>query len=56
MRSIGLPTPKLKGFSLLQNWQRLSFEEKLRSTLGTIRRAIHRRYFQRLHLHGKVNE
>jgi coenzyme F420 hydrogenase subunit beta len=43
----GLPTPRLRGFSLLKNWLSLSVEEKLRSTLGTIRRVIARGYYRR---------
>jgi coenzyme F420 hydrogenase subunit beta len=46
LRSLGLPAPKLKGFSLLQNWSKLSFGEKVRSTVGTLRRAVTRGYFR----------
>jgi coenzyme F420 hydrogenase subunit beta len=46
LRSLGLPSPKLKGFSLLQNWLRLSFTGKLRSTAGTLRRVVTRGYFR----------
>ena len=45
LRLFGLPAPRLKGFSLLRNWLRLSPNEKLRSTIGTIRRVISRRYY-----------
>ncbi|HEY5705667.1 MAG TPA: Coenzyme F420 hydrogenase/dehydrogenase, beta subunit C-terminal domain [Terrimicrobiaceae bacterium] len=50
LRAFGLPAPKLKGFSLFKNWLRLSFEDKLRSTLGTARRIIRRNYFKPLRL------
>ncbi len=48
LRAFGLPAPKLKGFSLYDNWRRLSWEDKLRSTVGTARRIITRGYFRRL--------
>ncbi len=50
LRLLRLPAPRLRGFSLFKNWRRLGFEEKLRSTFGTIRRAFHRRYFKPLQL------
>jgi coenzyme F420 hydrogenase subunit beta len=50
LRALGLPAPRLKGFSLFKNWLRLSFEGKLRSTLGTARRIVQRNYFKRLQL------
>jgi len=50
LRALGLPAPKLRGFSLFQNWRRLSLEDKLRSTLGTVRRIVQRNYFKRLQL------
>jgi coenzyme F420 hydrogenase subunit beta len=50
LRALGLPAPTLKGFSLFRNWSRLSLEDKLRSTLGTARRIIQRKYFKRLKL------
>jgi coenzyme F420 hydrogenase subunit beta len=46
LRLLGLPAPRLKGFSLLRNWLKLSFMEKLRSTIGTLRRVITRGYFR----------
>lgn len=48
MKAIGLSTPKLVGFSLFKNWRRLGMGEKLRSTLGTVRRAIQRGYHRPL--------
>jgi coenzyme F420 hydrogenase subunit beta len=48
MKMMGLPVPQLRGFSLFKNWRRLSFGEKLRSTVGTVRRAITRRFYRPL--------
>ncbi len=47
MRIFGIPTPKLEGFSLFENWRRLPFLHKLKSTLGTARRIILRGYYKR---------
>ena len=44
LKMLGLPAPRLRGFSLFKNWRRLSFAEKMRSTLGTVRRIITRGY------------
>lgn len=44
----GLPTPRLRGFSLFGLWLGLPFKDKLRSTLGTARRIITRKYFRPL--------
>ena len=46
LRLFGLPAPRLKGFSLFQNWRRLLWNEKLRSTAGTLRRMVARGYFR----------
>ncbi|MEZ5276841.1 MAG: Coenzyme F420 hydrogenase/dehydrogenase, beta subunit C-terminal domain [Opitutaceae bacterium] len=46
MRAIGLPVPKLRGFSLFKNWMKLTLSEKLRSTVGTLRRVITRGYYR----------
>jgi coenzyme F420 hydrogenase subunit beta len=46
LKLFGLPAPKLKGFYLFQNWKQLSWNAKLRSTLGTVRRIISRKYFR----------
>lgn len=53
LRLLGLPTPRLRGFHLFRNWLRLPLREKLRSILGTMRRAIVRGYF-RPHRPGAV--
>jgi coenzyme F420 hydrogenase subunit beta len=56
MRMLGLPVTQLRGFSLFKNWRRLTFGEKLRSTLGTIRRIITRRYFRPLQLNATESQ
>jgi coenzyme F420 hydrogenase subunit beta len=55
LRALGLPAPKLRGFYLFENWRQLSFEDKLRSTLGTVRRILQRKYYNRLKLHTHVD-
>jgi coenzyme F420 hydrogenase subunit beta len=47
MRLLGVPTPKLDGFHLFRNWTRLPVKEKLKSTLGTVRRVIQRQYYKK---------
>ena len=49
-RMLGLPTPRLHGFSLLRNWLRLPIGEKLRSTVGSIRRIFLRKYYRPMRL------
>ena len=51
MKCFGVPTPRLEGFSLFDNWRKLSWKEKLRSTLGTARRIITRQYYRK----GKIS-
>jgi coenzyme F420 hydrogenase subunit beta len=46
MTMLGLPVPKLKGFGLFRNWLGLPFGEKLRSTVGTLRRILTRGYYR----------
>lgn len=53
MKLFGIPTPKLVGFSLFENWRKLPMKEKLRSTLGTAKRIISRRYYKKLVLYGR---
>lgn len=48
MRLFLIPIPRLSGFSLFQNWCRLSLWEKTKSVLGTIRRIVTRKYFRPL--------
>jgi coenzyme F420 hydrogenase subunit beta len=47
MQAFGIPTPRLRGFSLFDNWLKLSFQEKVRSIAGTVRRIIQRGYYTR---------
>lgn len=42
MRMMFVPLPQFKGFLLLSNWRKLSFSDKFRSVLGTLRRIITR--------------
>ncbi len=56
MKLLGLPVPRLRGFSLFKNWRRLRLAEKLRSTIGTIRRIITRRYHRPLGLKASEGE
>ena len=46
LRLLGIPAPKLKGFHLFKSWCRLPLEDKLRSTFGTARRVLVRKYFR----------
>jgi coenzyme F420 hydrogenase subunit beta len=48
MKWFGLPTPRLAGSSLYDNWRKLPWKEKLRSTMGTARRIVTRRYYRKL--------
>jgi coenzyme F420 hydrogenase subunit beta len=48
MKFLGIPAPRFIGFSLFQNWLKLSLEHKLRSTYGTAKRMITRNYFKPL--------
>jgi len=47
-RAFGLPTPRYKGFALFKNWLAIPFKEKARSTLGTARRIIQRKYYKKV--------
>jgi len=44
MRALGVPAPRLRGFSLFANWLGLPAREKLRSTAGAARRILSRGY------------
>ncbi|MGH7996970.1 MAG: Coenzyme F420 hydrogenase/dehydrogenase, beta subunit C-terminal domain [Opitutaceae bacterium] len=48
LRLLGLPAPRVRGFYLWKNWLRLGWKERLRSTLGTMRRVFARSYFRQL--------
>jgi coenzyme F420 hydrogenase subunit beta len=50
LKALGIPTPRLEGFSLFENWLALPFSEKIRSVAGTARRAIQRKYYRPLEL------
>lgn len=44
LKALGVPAPRLRGFSLFRNWLRIPLMDKVRSTLGTARRALQRGY------------
>ncbi len=46
MKAFGIPTPQYNGFSLFKNWLTLSFSEKIRSIVGTMKRILYRRYYR----------
>ena len=46
MKAFGVPSPRFIGFALLNNWMKLSLEEKIRSIAGTCRRIIKRKYYK----------
>lgn len=46
MKILGIPTPSLQGFHLFENWKQLSFKDKVRSILGTVKRVIQRGYYR----------
>lgn len=54
-RAFGLPVTRLRGFPLFRLWLGLPFKEKLKSTLGTARRILQRRYYQPLALQMCAN-
>lgn len=41
------PVPVYKGFSLYQDWKKLSFKNKVKSFVGTIRRIVQRKWYRR---------
>ncbi|MBD3244253.1 MAG: 4Fe-4S dicluster domain-containing protein [Chitinivibrionales bacterium] len=45
-RALGLPAPRFDGFRLGPLWWRLPMAERLRSTVGTVRRVVSRRYYR----------
>ena len=47
MKLLGVPAPRFRGFSLFRNWLRIPITHKLRSTFGTARRVISRKYFRK---------
>ena len=42
MRLLGVPVPCYEGFSLKENWKKLSFKAKVRAVFGTIKRFVSR--------------
>jgi coenzyme F420 hydrogenase subunit beta len=46
LRLFGLPVTRFTGLDLWHCWRQLSFEEKLRSTLGTVRRILTRKLYR----------
>jgi coenzyme F420 hydrogenase subunit beta len=46
MKAFGIPTPRLHGFYLFDNWLKVSLQEKIRSIAGTVRRIITRKYYK----------
>jgi coenzyme F420 hydrogenase subunit beta len=44
LKMLGIPTPRLEGFSLFHNWLDLPIKKKIQSVAGTVRRAIQRKY------------
>ena len=54
MRMCGLPVPKFVGTNLFSCWIKLPQTEKLRSTLGTLRRILKRKLYKPLELKGEV--
>ena len=48
LKALGIPTPRLEGFSLFENWLDLPFIDKIRSVAGTARRAMQRKYYRPL--------
>ena len=47
MRLFGLPVTHFIGLNLWRCWCQLSIREKLKSTLGTVRRIISRKHYRR---------
>jgi len=45
MRALGLPIPSHNSYQWVRSWLKLPLHEKIRSTLGTIRRVITRKYY-----------
>lgn len=47
MRMLLIPTPRFAGFSLFRSWIRLPLERQMRTVVGTLRRLLLRRQWQR---------
>jgi coenzyme F420 hydrogenase subunit beta len=48
MRLFGMPAPNLKAYGVFDCWLKLSWGEKLKSTIGSVRRIISRSLYRRL--------
>lgn len=48
MKLMRIPTPKLEGFYLWENWLDLSSKEKVQSVAGTLKRIFQRKYYKPL--------
>lgn len=46
MRLLGLPVPQHLGYHLFHFWLQLTFLDKIRSTAGTLRRILSRKYYR----------
>jgi coenzyme F420 hydrogenase subunit beta len=46
LKALGIPAPRLTGFNLFANWLQIPFVDKLRSVIGTARRAFSRRLYR----------
>lgn len=46
MRLLGLPVPAHAGYRLFHAWMRIPLSDKFRSTVGTVRRIVSRKYFK----------
>lgn len=53
MKLFGLPVPKHDMRALFHCWKKLSFKEKLQSTLGTVQRILKRKLYRKLVLDEK---
>lgn len=53
LRGLGIPSPRFRGFSLFRNWLRIPAGHKLRSIVGTVRRALTRRHFRPLEIRSR---
>ncbi len=47
LRLLLIPTPRFRGFQLLNSWCKLPLSRQLRSIAGTFRRALQRRWWKR---------
>ena len=50
LRMLGLPVTRFAGLDLWHSWKQLTMEDKLRSTLGTVRRVLTRKLYRPMKL------